>query len=107
MTRCTFLPNHAPHIAAIDLFVVPTITFIQLYVLLIVPLARRELVWVNVTSHPTAEWIARQITEALHQDLGLQLLSRLEVVAQHANEQEPQRARLAGFVTSRPETSGN
>src|ERR1700746_2829455 len=40
----TFLRNHAPHIAAMDLFVVPTITFVQLYVLVIVRLARRELV---------------------------------------------------------------
>jgi hypothetical protein len=45
----TFLRNHAPHIAAMDLFVVPTIGFIQLYVLVIVRLARRELVWINVT----------------------------------------------------------
>src|ERR1700746_3818947 len=60
----TFLRNHAPHIVAMDLFAVPTISFVQLYVLLIVRLARRELVWINVTSHPTAEWIARQITEA-------------------------------------------
>ena len=30
----------------------------------IVRLARRELVWINVTAYPTAEWIARQITEA-------------------------------------------
>ena len=47
-----------------DLFVVPTISFIQLYVLVIVRLARRELVWINVSRHPTAEWIAQQITEA-------------------------------------------
>jgi transposase InsO family protein len=60
----TFLRNHAPYIAAMDLFVVPTISFVQLYVLVIVRLARRELVWINVTRHPTAEWIARQITEA-------------------------------------------
>jgi transposase InsO family protein len=60
----TFLRNHAPHIAAMDLFVVPTISFIQLYVVVIVRLARRELVWINITRHPTAEWIARQITEA-------------------------------------------
>ena len=53
----TFLRNHAPHIAAMDLFVVPTIGFVQLYVLVIVRLARRELVWINVTRHPTAEWI--------------------------------------------------
>jgi transposase InsO family protein len=53
-----------PHIAALDLFVVPTIGFNLLYVLVIVRLARRKLVWINVTAHPTAEWIARQITEA-------------------------------------------
>src|SRR5207249_6950825 len=60
----TFLRNHAPHIAALDLFVVPTIGFVQLYVLVIVRLARRELIWINVTAHPTAEWIAQQLTEA-------------------------------------------
>jgi hypothetical protein len=47
-----------------DLFVVSTIGFDLLYVLVIVRLARRGLVTLNVTSHPTAEWIARQITEA-------------------------------------------
>jgi hypothetical protein len=31
----TFLRNHMPHIVAMDLFVVPTIGFIQLYVLII------------------------------------------------------------------------
>jgi transposase InsO family protein len=60
----TFLRNHAPHIAAMDLFVVPTIGFSLLYVLIVVRLGRRELVWINVTAHPTAEWIAQQITEA-------------------------------------------
>lgn len=48
-----------------DLFVVPTIGFDLLYVLVIVRLERRNLVWINVTPNPTAEWIARQITEAL------------------------------------------
>jgi hypothetical protein len=47
-----------------DLFVVPTIGFVQLYVLVMVRLARRELVWINVTARPTAEWIAQQIIEA-------------------------------------------
>src|SRR6059036_2244067 len=58
------LRNHAPDIGAMDLFVVPTIGFDLLYVLVIVRLARRDLVWINATTHPTAEWIARQITEA-------------------------------------------
>jgi transposase InsO family protein len=60
----TFLRNHAPVIAAMDLFVVPTIGFDLLYAFIIVRLDRRELVWINVTANPTAEWIARQITEA-------------------------------------------
>jgi hypothetical protein len=56
------LRNHAPNIAAMDLFVVPTIGFKLLYA--VVRLDRRGLVWINVTAHPTAEWVARQITEA-------------------------------------------
>jgi transposase InsO family protein len=60
----TFLRNHAPDIAAMDLFVTPTIGFDVLYTFIIVRLARRNLVWINVTPHPTADWIARQITEA-------------------------------------------
>ncbi len=60
----TFLRNHLPDIAAMDLFVVPTMTFVQFYVLVIVRLSRRELVWVNVTAHPTAYWIAQKISEA-------------------------------------------
>ena len=47
-----------------DLFVVPTIGFELLYALIIVRLDRRHLVWINVTANPTAEWVARQITEA-------------------------------------------
>jgi hypothetical protein len=42
-----------------DLFVAPTIGFDLLYGLVIIRLARRDLVWLNVTSNPTAEWIAR------------------------------------------------
>src|SRR3984893_12647219 len=64
----TFLRNHAPDIAAMDLFVVPTIGFDLLYAFVIVRLDRKDLVWINVTAHPTAEWIARQITEAFPWD---------------------------------------
>ena len=59
----TFLQPRAD-IAAIDLFVLPTIGFNLLYVFVVVCLDRRDLVWVNVTTSPTAEWIARQLTEA-------------------------------------------
>jgi len=64
----TFLLNHAPDIAAMDLFVVPTIGFKLLYGFVIVRLHRRDLVWINVTTNPTAEWVARQITEAFPWD---------------------------------------
>src|SRR5882762_3148117 len=64
----TFLHNHAPDIAAMDLFVVPTIGFDLLYAFVIVRLDRRDLVWINVTANPTAEWVARQITEAFPWD---------------------------------------
>jgi hypothetical protein len=46
----TFLRNHAPDIAAMDLFVVPTIGFDLLYVYIIVRVDRRELVWISVTA---------------------------------------------------------
>ena len=60
----TFLRNHADGIAAMDLFVVPTISFRLLYGLLIMGHGRRQLPWFGVTTHPTAEWIANQLTEA-------------------------------------------
>ncbi len=60
----TFLRNHAPDIAAMDQFVVPTIGFDLLYAFVIVRLDRRDLVWINVTANPTDKWIACQLTEA-------------------------------------------
>jgi|SRR5450631_320712 hypothetical protein len=54
----TFLRNHADGIAAMDLFVVPTVSFRLLYGLLIIGHGRRQILWFGVTSHPSAEWIA-------------------------------------------------
>ena len=53
----TFLKNHAPHIWAADLFTVQTLTFKTLYVFFFVSHCQRKLVHVNVTPHPTAEWV--------------------------------------------------
>jgi hypothetical protein len=47
-----------------DLFVVPIISFRLLYGLLIIGLGRRQILWFGVTAHPTAEWLANQLTEA-------------------------------------------
>jgi hypothetical protein len=63
----TFLHNHADGIASMDLFVVPTISFRLLYGVLILQHARRELLWLGVTAHPTVEWIAQQLVEALYE----------------------------------------
>jgi transposase InsO family protein len=60
----TFLRNHADAIAAIDMCVVSTVTFERLFAFLVVGHGRRQLLWFDVTRHPTAEWLARQITGA-------------------------------------------
>jgi hypothetical protein len=44
--------------------VVPTINFRLLFDLVILRHERRHLISLSVTDHPTAAWIARQITEA-------------------------------------------
>ena len=60
----TFLRNHANAIAAIDLCVVPTLTFECLFAFLVVGHGRRQLLWFAVTRHPTAEWLAQQIVKS-------------------------------------------
>ena len=60
----TFLHNHTAGIGAMDFLVVPTVGFKLLFVLVILRHERRRLISLSVTEHPTAEWIARQITDA-------------------------------------------
>ena len=65
----TFLRNHAAGIDAMDFLVVPTIKFRLLSVLVILRHEwRRPMISLSVADHPTAEWIARQITEAFSWD---------------------------------------
>ena len=64
----TFLRNHADATAAIDLCVVPTLTFGCLFAFLVMGHGRRQLLWFAVTRHPTAEWLAQQIVEAFPWD---------------------------------------
>ena len=72
----TFLCNHMEGIASIDLFVVPTIAFEQLFAFLVLGHRRRQLPWIAVTRNPTAEWLARQITEAFPWDSAPKYLVR-------------------------------
>jgi transposase InsO family protein len=74
--RRTFLLNHADGIAAIDLFVVPRISFRLLYGLLVLGHGRRRILSLAVIAHPTAEWIARQVTEACAWESAPQYLIR-------------------------------
>jgi len=64
----TFLGNHAEALASIDFFVLPTATFRLLMVFIVLHHERRQVVHFGVTAHPTAAWVAQQITEAFPWD---------------------------------------
>lgn len=63
-----FLENHVTDLVAIDFFVVPTLNFKVLFVLVILAHDRRRVVHFNVTAHPTEQWTAQQIVEAFPWD---------------------------------------
>lgn len=60
----TFLANHEGEIVAIDMMTVPTVAFEWLYALVMLKHLSQEIIHIAVTRHPTAEWLARQLTEA-------------------------------------------
>lgn len=72
----TFLRNHRDGIVSIDLLTTPTIGFERLYAFVILRHLRREIVRIAVTKHPTAHWLARQITEAFPWDSAPAILIR-------------------------------
>jgi hypothetical protein len=53
----TFLCNHREVIAALDFFMVPTLTFRLLYGFFVVAHDRLRIVHFNATAHPTCDWI--------------------------------------------------
>src|SRR3982074_3814510 len=60
----TLLRNHAPDIAAMDLFVVPTFIYKVLGCSMILRIDRRDLVWINVTTNPTASCSSARVASA-------------------------------------------
>jgi transposase InsO family protein len=72
----SFLHNHMPDTAAIDMFVVVTATFQLLYALVILGHERRTVIHFNVTPNPTQGWLARQIIEAFPWDTAPRFLLR-------------------------------
>ena len=71
-----FLATHAREIVAVDFFLVPTLTFRLLFVFIGLRHDRRELIYVNVTDHPTARWAARQLIEAFPEETAPKYLLR-------------------------------
>src|ERR1700675_2266702 len=72
----SFLRNQAEGIAAIDMFVVASASFRLLYVMIILAHDRRKIVRFDVTRHPTAGWLSRQVTEAFPWDIAPRYLLR-------------------------------
>ena len=72
----TFLRNHAKTLVSVDFFVVPTVTFRLLYVLIVLSHDRRRVLYFNLTSNPTAEWTAQQIVQAFPWDTSPKYLLR-------------------------------
>jgi putative transposase len=72
----TFLKNHIQTLVSADFFVVPTITFRDLFVFVILSHDRRRPIHFAVTAHPTSEWTARQLLEAFPWDSAPRYLLR-------------------------------
>jgi hypothetical protein len=72
----SFLLNHAAGIAAIDMFVVASVSVRLLYVTIILAHDRRRIIHTAVTEHPTAAWLSRQVTEAFPWDTAPRYLLR-------------------------------
>lgn len=71
-----FLHSHADAIAGIDMFTVSTIRFERLYAVVVLGIGRRQILQVDVTTYPTALWLAQQITEAFPWDTAPKALIR-------------------------------
>jgi putative transposase len=71
-----FLASHARDIAAVDFFLVPTLTYRLLFAFVVLRHDRRELLHLHVTDHPTAAWTARQIIEAFRNETAPRYLLR-------------------------------
>jgi putative transposase len=71
-----FPNNHAADLVSIDFFIVPTIQFKLLFVLVVLAHCRRRVIHFNVTGNPTAQWTSQQIVEAFPWDSAPKYLLR-------------------------------
>ena len=70
----TFLRNQRDVISAVDFLVVPTVRFQLLYAWFVIQHERREILHVNVTTHPTAAWVIQQLRQTLPWDDSIRIL---------------------------------
>jgi len=66
--RRTLLQNHSKEFISLDLLTVPTASFKDVLVLVILSNDRRRILHFNVTDDPTAAWTAQQLVEACGMD---------------------------------------
>lgn len=71
-----FLKNHLADLVSIHFFIVATIRFTLLYVLVVLAHARRKVTHFNVTENPTAQWTGQRIIEAFPWDSAAKYLLR-------------------------------
>ena len=60
----TFLKNYNKHLWAMDMFVVPTVSFKILHVLIIMSHDRRKIQHFAITQNPCSSWVIQQVREA-------------------------------------------
>ena len=72
----TFLRNHLHETIAVDFAIVPTIRFKPLFVFVVLDLARRRILQLGITAHPTAQWTGQRLAEALPWDSHVRFLIR-------------------------------
>jgi hypothetical protein len=94
----TFWQNHIGQIVAADFFVVPTVTYRLLFVLVLLAHDRRRIRHFAVTAHPTAAWTAQQLREAFPWDTA----PRYTIAITHSPGWDPRRGRWTLRKSSRP-----
>ena len=84
----TFLKNHATAILACDFFIAVSATFRMLYVFVVIEHGSRRLARVDVTAHPSADWVLQQMREVGGIDNAHHYLlhDRDSIFAQHLDE---------------------
>jgi hypothetical protein len=97
----TFLDNRTKDIWTVDLFTLQTVTLRTLYAIVFIGRDRRRIMHVNVTRHPTAEWVWLQLFEATLSGTQPQHLIRDRDLWDHKTRSDQAASRRAAFTAAR------